>query len=164
MSTTLLFKWFVWKSHCKAQVKFKHPGAVSTTLEAFEANPLLDGVPVKVEADPKDRRIINIDNLKPHTDEIYITEALKDYGAIESVEILKTPLKETMGDEEHIGHLLKVGANQDERVKYRVLAKEKKECGLRVAQVAIEDRHLINIICERLNKTIGMFGAGRLYV
>jgi len=39
---------------------------------------------------------------------------------------LKTPLKETKGDVEHIGHLLKVGAKMDNIVRYDVVKIEKK--------------------------------------
>ena len=34
-STTLLFKWYTWKSHCQAQVKFRNKSSVQTTIEAF---------------------------------------------------------------------------------------------------------------------------------
>lgn len=71
-STTLLFRWFTWKSLSKAQVKFKNPKAAQLTLEAFEANPFLDAVAVKLNVDAKNPCVINISGLKPHTDEIFI--------------------------------------------------------------------------------------------
>jgi hypothetical protein len=56
-------------------------------------------------------------------------------------------LKETLGDAEHIGHLLKKGANSNEIVKHKILSMEKKECGLRVAKVAIAEQYRIKRIC-----------------
>ena len=46
---------------------------------------MLDGQRVKLEIDDLDPCSIYITNLKQHTDEIYIREALKDYGDIKSV-------------------------------------------------------------------------------
>ena len=80
--TTLLFRWYTWKSHGKAQVKFKSPESVHNAIKGFEVNPFLDSIRVQIEVDPSNPCVINIDNLKPHTDEIYIAEALKEYGAI----------------------------------------------------------------------------------
>ena len=63
----MLFKWYTWKSHCQAQIKFKDQNGVKNTIEAFQGDPFLDGVAVKVEAD-KDPRIVNISNMKKYTD------------------------------------------------------------------------------------------------
>jgi hypothetical protein len=55
-----MFKWFTWKSHGTAQIKFKSPESVATTIEAFHLNPLFDYAKVKVTADPKNKYIVNI--------------------------------------------------------------------------------------------------------
>lgn len=99
IDSTLLFRWYTWKSLGKAQVKFSHPKEALKAIEAFSANPLLDAATVKVEGDPSNPCLVNISNLTPYTDEIYIGEAFKDFGVIESVEILKVPQKERLGDE-----------------------------------------------------------------
>lgn len=142
IDSTLLFRWYTWKSLGKAQVKFSHPKEALKAIEAFSANPLLDAATVKVEGDPSNPCLVNISNLTPYTDEIYIEEAFKDFGVIESVEILKVPQKERLGDEQHIGHLLKTGygINDDRVIKYRVISIEKKEYGLRIAKVALEEK------------------------
>lgn len=53
-------------------------------MEAFKANPELDGIKVKVTLDEETKSLI-IDQLSSTTDEIYIEEALKNYGAIKEV-------------------------------------------------------------------------------
>ena len=70
--STLLFRWYVWKSHRKAQVKFATPAGAEQTVEAFKVNPKLDGVEVSVQLDKKNAKVINIDNLRQYTDELYI--------------------------------------------------------------------------------------------
>lgn len=49
-------------------------------------------------------------------------------------------------------------------IKYRTISIEKKEYGLRIAKVALEEKRRLEMICERLNKCTGLMGEGRLYV
>jgi hypothetical protein len=42
------FKWYVWKSHRKALVRFATKEGVKQAVEAFNVNPELDGIKVKV--------------------------------------------------------------------------------------------------------------------
>lgn len=90
------FQWFVWKSHSKALIRFATSEGAEKALLAFDTNPLLDGAKVKVTLDDKN---LTLEELSITTDEIYIEEALKIYGDIKEVEILKTPLKEISNED-----------------------------------------------------------------
>jgi hypothetical protein len=65
------FKWYVWKSHRKALVKFAEVGGAIKAVEAFKVNPELDGVKVKVVYEENSKDLI-IEQLSGSTDEIYI--------------------------------------------------------------------------------------------
>ena len=45
---SLEFKWFVWKSHGRAQVTFANQDGAQSALQDLQANPTLDQVQVKV--------------------------------------------------------------------------------------------------------------------
>lgn len=90
------FQWFVWKSHNKALVRFATSEEAKKALLAFDTNPLLDGAKVKVALEDRN---LTLEELSTTTDEIYIEEALKVYGKIKEVEILKTPLKEISNED-----------------------------------------------------------------
>jgi hypothetical protein len=81
-------------------------------MEAFKANPELDGIKVKLAHDEENHSLI-LDQLNQTTDEIYIEEALKNYGAIAEVEILKTPLKEVSGEDSFLEGLIKALNNNN---------------------------------------------------
>lgn len=81
-------------------------------MEAFKANPELDGIKVKVTHDEDNHSLI-LDQLNQTSDEIYIEEALKNYGAIVEVEILKTPLKELSGEDSFLEGLIKAANNNN---------------------------------------------------
>jgi RNA recognition motif-containing protein len=76
------FKWYVWQTHNKALIRFASEEGAKAALEAFKANPELDGVKVEVAIEGKN---VTIDQLNDITDEIFIDEALRNYGAIEEV-------------------------------------------------------------------------------
>lgn len=89
------FQWFVWQSHCKALVRFADKAAAAKAYEAFASNPALDGSKVAVRLDV---RTLFIDNLNELSDETFLEEVFREYGAIEEVEILKTPLRDGATD------------------------------------------------------------------
>jgi predicted RNA binding protein with dsRBD fold (UPF0201 family) len=61
------FKWYVWKSHRKALVKYASKEGAAVAMEAFKANPELDGIKVKVTHDEGTNSLI-LDQLNPTTD------------------------------------------------------------------------------------------------
>ena len=63
------FKWYVWKSHKKALVRYAAEEGAVKAMKAFEDNSLLDGVKVKVSLEGSN---LTIDDLNVYTDEIYI--------------------------------------------------------------------------------------------
>jgi hypothetical protein len=61
------FKWYVWKSHRKALVRFVDQEGAKKAAEAFNVNPELDGIKVKVTLDELKNSLI-IDQLSNTTD------------------------------------------------------------------------------------------------
>ena len=59
------FKWYVWKSHKKALVRFATEEGALAAIKAFENNPELDGVKVKVSLEGCS---VTIDELNIYTD------------------------------------------------------------------------------------------------
>ena len=61
------FKWYVWKSHRKALVRFTTKEGATKAAEAFNTNPELDGIKVKVTLD-ESTNSLTIDQLNSTTD------------------------------------------------------------------------------------------------
>ena len=59
------FKWYVWKSHRKALIRFAEEDAANNAKIAFTTNPQVDGNNVIVTHQGKN---IIIDDMKPTTD------------------------------------------------------------------------------------------------
>lgn len=65
-------------------IKFADVAGAVKAVEAFKINPELDGVKVVIVYEEGSCNLI-IDQLSPTTDEIYIEDALKNYGTIKDV-------------------------------------------------------------------------------
>lgn len=156
------FRWFVWKSHRRALVVFDQPEAAQAAKDAFLANPELDGVKVVITSEGNK---LYIDELNITTDEIFIEEALKAYGAIKEVEILKTPLKEISGENIQLEKLIKAVLNPEggNAGNFKLEAVEKKKNGLRSCRVYVPNLNEMNKIATELNHSIGKLGESRLY-
>ena len=73
------FRWFVWRSHRKALVKFHNSEHATKAFESLKQYPNLDEAQVQVILEDKD---IIIENLNIHTDEICIQEAMQGFGEV----------------------------------------------------------------------------------
>ena len=76
------FKWFVWRSHQKALIRYKEEGAATGAFESLKTNPKVDEVEVQAVLQGRD---LIIQKMKPTTDEIFLKDAFKGYGAIEEI-------------------------------------------------------------------------------
>ena len=94
------FRWFVWKSHKKALVKFATKEQALKAFEELQKYPNLDQAQVKVRLEEEKQLLI--DDLNTYTDEICIEEAMRGFGEVREVEILKTPLKEISGEDNYL--------------------------------------------------------------
>ena len=76
------FKWFVWKSHQKALIRYKTEPEAKKAFGSLNANPKVDEMVVTASLEERD---LIIDKMKPTTDEVFLEEAFKGYGDIESI-------------------------------------------------------------------------------
>jgi hypothetical protein len=159
------FKWFVWKSHGKALVRFDTEEQALQALTSLQQYPTLDNAQVTASCTGKE---LLIDNLNSYTDELCIEEAMRGFGTVKEVEILKSPLKEISGEDLYLESLVKEiiarpahagEANNN----YKMEAIEKGKNGLRVCRCHMFNLNLMNIIADDLNRTINKLGEGRLY-
>lgn len=157
------FKWFVWRSHKKALVRFASNEQALKAFHSLQQYPQLDGA--EVSATCQDRELI-VDNLKAHTDEICIEEAMKGFGEVKEVEILKTPLKEVSGNDLYLETLIKdtfVVQNNQQPPQFKMEDIQKSKNGLRTCRVHMTDLNAMNRVAAELNKSVGKLGEGRLY-
>jgi hypothetical protein len=151
------FQWFVWQSHCKALIRFADKASANKAFEAFTANPTLDGAKVAVRLDV---RTLFIDELSELTDETFLEEVFREFGAIEEVEILKTPLRDGATDALDLENLVKGSTQNNEFVMEKI---ERGKNGLRTCAVRFQGyEDMMKVVAEH-NKSPGKLGVGRLY-
>ncbi len=103
--------------------------------------------------------------MNTYTDEICIEEAMKGFGEVREVEILKTPLKEVSGDDLYLETLIKdiFQAGNNQLPQFKMEPVEKSKNGMRICRVHMTDLNAMNQVAAALNKFTGKLGEGRLY-
>jgi hypothetical protein len=141
-------------------VVFSTPEEAAAADTALKNNPSIDGVEVVSSVSGRE---VMLDKLSPMTDELHIEEALREYGKIQEVELLKTPMKEVSGEERQLEYLIRnteTGKNTED---YKIKPISKGQQGRRICRVHFHSPLKADSIAAELDGRVAQLGEGKLH-